>query len=201
MIRTMAALALSTLVSCGATGPVLFSGRDIDYERGFSIKSRKGSDRILVVCGGHPFGVSLPYAEDWVFERTSSKPIFGRSASRDLIVTVQVADRPGPSEEEAYLQELLDQVRSRVAPSGISILEPKIFQLGEHFILAYKTDLTLHGKNARQHHFWGIRRTPDLTTYEMHFSILARTEAQPKDLIVDVCSIIAQEFMILPQSK
>lgn len=201
MVKMLAATILVTVVSCRSTAPVVFSGRDIEYERGFAIKARKDEDRILVVCGGHHFGITLPYAEDWIFEATSTKPMFGRSRTRELVVTVQVADRPGPTEEELYLQEVLRSIRSKMESSAISVLDPNFVKLGDHFVLGYKTDLTLEGKVTRQFHFWGVRRSPDGTTYEIHFSTSAQTESQRKALITDMCLIITQEFQILPQRK
>ncbi len=201
MVRMLAAIILVTVVSCGATAPVVFSGRDIEYERGFAIKARKDRDRILVVCGGHHFGISLPYSEDWIFESTPAKPMFGRSRSRELVVTVQVADRPGPAEEEPYLQEVLRSIRSKMEPSVISVLDPRFVKLGDHVVLGYKTELSLEGKATRQFHFWGMRRSPDGTTYEIHFSTTAQSDPQLQDLITDVCSIITQEFQIIPQRK
>lgn len=201
MVRMLAAIILVTGVSCGATAPVVFSGRDIKFERGFSIAAKKDKDRILVVCAGHHFGISLPYSEDWIFEWKSTKPMFGRSRSRELVVTVQVADLPGPAEEEPYLQEVLRSIRSKMEPSGISVLEPRFVKLGDHVVLGYKTDLSWEGKAIRQFHFWGMRRTPDGITYEIHFSTSAQSEPQLENLISDVCSIITQEFWILPRPK
>src|SRR6185436_2489759 len=97
---------LFLLASCGGTtGPVLFTGKDIEYERGFAISARKDKDRILVVQGGHPFGISFPYAEDWSFESDKARPIFGKSQTRELIVSVLKGERKAPVREEEHLNE------------------------------------------------------------------------------------------------
>ena len=201
MKKMVSNCALLLLASCGFTAPVLFTGKDIEYERGFVIASRKGEDRILVVQGNNPFGISFPYAEDWSFESTPARPIFGSSQTRDLVVSVLKGERKGAVKEEEHLNDVLARVRRNMEPTGIPIQDPKVVPFESHFILSYYTDLPTEKKSLPQLHFWAIRQTPEGQIYEAHFSTSSQTRSAREELAVQICLILVNEFRIIPQQR
>jgi len=194
-------LALLLLVSCGSTTPVVFTGKDIEYEQGFGITSRKDEDRILVVRGDSQFGIRLPYAEDWTFESDLARPIYGRSPTRDLIVSVLKGERMAAIKEDNHLKDILARVRKNMEPTGIPIQNAQVLPLGDHFILSYHTDLLTEKKSLPQLHFWATRQTPDGQIYEAHFSAYSQTPSARKELAVQICLILVNEFFILPPGR
>jgi hypothetical protein len=201
MKKIVSNCALLLLVSCGLTSPVLFTGKDIQYERGFAIASRKGQDRILVVRGDNPIGISVPYAEDWSFESATARPIFGRSQTRELVVSILKGERKAAVKEDDHLKDVLVRVRKNIEPTGIPIQEARVELFGDHFILSFHTELPTEKKSLPQLHFWAMRQTPEGQIYEAHFSTSSQTRSEREELVVQICLILINEFLIIPQRR
>ena len=181
--------------SCGATGPVIFTGQDIEYARGLAIAGRKDRDRVLVVSGEYDFGISLPYAEDWTFEPAARKPVFGSSKSAEMIVTVQAARTDRKIDEQTYLRdELMGNMRSTFERRGLAIEAVGLRKIGEHYVLEFTAKATVDGRPFQQVHWWGVRRNDHGVVCDIHLSSTCSAEKKLEDLRVAAHSIIGQEF-------
>jgi hypothetical protein len=201
MIRSLAASLLLLPAAC-AGGPVVFSGKDIEYERGFVVRARKDRDRVLVVRGGHSFGLSLPYAEDWSFESTSRAVILARSRAREMIATVRASPPVAPVAEEVYLTQLLKNVREALGSPSVSIADGQVARHADHFVLECTVRVTAEGASLEpQSHFWGMRQAPGGVVYEVHLSTSCPPGPQLDDLRSAARSIIAVEFALLPPGR
>jgi len=180
---------------CGATSPILFTGKDIDYARGLGIAGRKEQDRVLVVSGDYDFGISVPYAEDWTFDPSPGKPVFGSSKMAEVVVSVQVA-RPGRKiEEEPYLRdELMNNVRKSSEQRGIKIKDVALRKIGDHFVLEYEAEIAIESGLFRQVHWWGVRQNAAGMVCDLHLSSTCTEEPKRKNIRVAAHSIIGQEF-------
>ena len=201
MIRVFAAPLVVLLAAC-ASGPVVFSGKDIEYERGFAVKSRKDRDRVLVVRGGHSFGLSLPYAEDWSFESTSRAVILARSRAREMIATVRASSPVAPVTEEVYLTQILKNVREALGSPSVSIADAQVAKHADHFVLECTVRVTAEGASPEpQSHFWGMRQAPGGVVYEVHLSTSCPPGPKLEELRSAARSILAVEFALLPPRR
>jgi hypothetical protein len=201
MIRAITATLLILLAAC-AGGPVVFSGKDIEYERGFVVRAKKDRDRVLLVRDGHSLGLSLPYAEDWSFESTSRAVILARSHEREMIATVRASSPVAPVAEDVYLTRILKNVRETLGEASVSIADGQVVKHADHFVLECTVRATSEGADPEpQSHFWGMRQAPGGVVYEVHLATSCPPGPKLDDLRSAARSILAVEFALLPPRR
>jgi hypothetical protein len=201
-MKRLALLVLACLApSCGATSTVVFTGQNVSHaSRKFGVFGRPAEDRIIVMEVARGIGIRLPYAEDWEFEPTDQKPIFGRSGSLLMFVTVQAFDPGKQVEEESYLRdEFLKNIRAGNERRGTPIADAVVHKQGDHFVLEYVGEGTLpNGVKFKQNHFWTFRQRADGLLYEAHLSTNNPREAERMALCEKIRKILGGEFHITP---
>lgn len=189
--------------SCGGTSTVLFTGVEVKGPEGFAVYPRKAEDRILAANLDYGIGLRLPYAEDWIFEPSSRKPISGRSSSLKMFVTVQ-GHLPGRAvEEESYLrEEYLKNMKSASERLGVGFDAVEVTKQGAHWVLEYCNEGKLpDGKPFRQTHFWTFRQRNDLAVWEAHVSTVVQDEPQLGETCKRIRQILGNEMKVLPQPE
>ncbi|HYF00835.1 MAG TPA: hypothetical protein VEJ18_18075 [Planctomycetota bacterium] len=195
MRNVWAAWILCLLTSCGGT--VMFTGRDIQYERGFSVRARQADDRVLVVHEKASVGVALPYAEDWEFSSTSR--LVWTASSRTLAAAASLrssAARPN-FQAEPHLQATLRNARAiaKEEELGLRLSDDRLARHGEHWVLEY---VMASGETA-QAHVWSTRQAADGTIYELHVSFRVPPDAASRDRQLEAArSIVGREFAVIP---
>jgi hypothetical protein len=188
--------------SCGGTSAVLFKGEDSAEPRsGLAIVGKKSSGRIRAFNPYLGFVLQLPYAEDWFFEPTDQKPLFGKSTSLLLFATVQ-SHRPGKAvEEESYLRdEYLKNLRSNSEGRGLGFKDVALARRGNHFVLEYATEKSFpDGTPLLQTHFWTFRQDADGVIYEAHVSTVQQKDPARAEMCETLRDILGKEFLLLPK--
>jgi len=204
-LRPLALLPLLLLpVSCGETLPLRFEGKDfLDDSSGLRVTGHKSEVHIQVANLNHGCFVMLPYAEDWTFEPTERKPIFGFSEVLGMAVTVQTFQPGKKVEEEAFLRsDYLEPIRARCEQAGTPAIEITISKPDPDpsapRILEYRHE-GMKGATGPfdQIHLWSFRqRASDNRVYEIHVSKMYRDPSRLSNARA-VCQIIVQKFRIV----
>lgn len=183
------------LASCGGT--VVFTGRDIDYERGFVVHARQAQDRVLVVHERASVGVALPYAEDWEFQSTSRLVWTASSRTCGAAASLRSsAARPG-FQAEPHLQQTLRNARAIAKEDlGLRLSDDRLVRHGEHWVLEY----VMASDKTAQAHVWSTRQAADGTIYELHYSFQVPPDAASRDRRFEAArSIAGREFALIPR--
>lgn len=206
-MRRLALLPLLLLaISCGETLPLRFAGQDLlDEPSGLMVTGKKSEVHILVSNLKHGCSVALPYAEDWTFEPTEKKPIFGFSDALGMAVTVQTFQPGKKVEEEAFLKsDYLEPIRARCEKAGMPALDIAISKPdpdpAASRILEYRHE-RLEGAlgSFDQLHFWSFRqRASDNLVYEIHVSKILRDRSRLANARA-VCQIIVGKKFVIAQ--
>lgn len=202
-MRLLPLLQVLLLVSCGASRSLRFEGRNLlDGESGLVVTGMKEESILLAANVRHGFIVAIPYAEDWTFDPTPQKPVFGSSASLHMAVTVQPFQPGSKVEEEAFLRsEYLPRIKARCEQEGIPtsdfVITPGNPAESRHPVLEYRHEIPMpNGETFRQAHFWSFRQREDEVIYEIHFSTMYKDPAGLEKLRKGARLIVGQKFML-----
>jgi hypothetical protein len=205
-MRPIALVPILLVVSC-ATDPIHFSGRDLlDESSGLKVTARKADSHILVTNVKYGCAVPLPYSEDWVFDPSPKKPIFGSSTALLMAVTVQMFQPGVKVDEETYLRtEYLANIQRNCDNEGLPLLDINISKSGdatpsEHPVLEYRHEIPKgNGEILRQVHFWSFRQRADNLIYEIHLSKSYQDPAKLPSIRAVAHIALGRKFMISNQ--
>lgn len=205
-MRRLSLLPLLLLaISCGETLPLRFAGKDLlDESSGLMVTGNKSEVHILVTNLKYGCAVALPYAEDWTFEPTEKKPIFGFSEALGMMVTIQTFQPGKKVDEEAFLKsDYLEPIRARNEQRGTPVIDIEIIRPdpgpSAHRILEYRHD-GVKGPDGSytQVNFWSFRqRESDNLVYEIHLSKMVRDASRLQNAREVGRIIVGKKFSIV----
>jgi hypothetical protein len=203
-MRKLLLLALAALSpSCGGTSTYVFSGTPVESaDLSFRVEAAKDKLVIVAIRSDLGVGLGLPYSEDWVFQPTNAKPVYGKSTSLMVFATVQAHRSDRHVDEETYLKE--EYVKSMKAASeqrGLTFTDVAVTKQGDHFVLEYVNEGMVEGHKFAQTHFWTFRQRDDGAIFEAHVSTVHQDPAKREAMSTILRILLGKRFIVLPKEK